>query len=179
MKRILVALAISFLLLAFSAPAAFAQGVLSESALACCEGKSHDGCDHNRINAVGSGCSGQRGGADRRDETASPWGRAAPVETISGLVIEVYQTPEKLDQTAGSHILLRTNRDMLDVHLGPEWYVDQQNFKIEPGDVLDIKGEPFTKDGTPALIAFEVKQGNNILILRDEEGLPLWRRSPS
>ncbi|MBE9103256.1 hypothetical protein [Vacuolonema iberomarrocanum] len=65
---------------------------------------------------------------------------------------------------------------MLDVHLGPAWYVDAQGFAIEPGDFLKIKGMPLTKDGKPALIAVEIERGEATLTLRDGEGFPLWRR---
>lgn len=77
-----------------------------------------------------------------------------------------------------AQVMGNTNGEMLDVHVGPEWWLDVQNFSIEPGDSLEIKGHRFTKDGTPAMIAFELKQGDKLLALRDEDGFPLWRHSP-
>jgi hypothetical protein len=48
--------------------------------------------------------------------------------------------------------------------------------RIEVNDTIVINGSRVTIDGNPAIIAAQVKKGNEILKLRDENGIPAWRR---
>jgi len=58
--------------------------------------------------------------------------------------------------------------------LGPQWYLENQDVKIEPTDKVEIKGSRVTMQGQPALIVAEVKKGDEVLKLRDDAGIPLW-----
>ncbi len=148
MKRVFVAIAIAFLILAFTATAALAQGGPSGQALGCCGSSCQDCRPHGADYYGRSNCEGCRPDQDRRYEEGNSEVRMhnpAVPETISGAVIDVYQTLSKLGQGAGLHLLLKTDGGMLDVHLGPEWWLDKQNFSIEPGDSLEIKGARFTR----------------------------------
>ncbi len=58
--------------------------------------------------------------------------------------------------------------------MGPGWFIENQDIKIEPKDKVEVKGSRITFEGTPAIIAAEVKKGDDILILRDENGFPAW-----
>jgi len=60
------------------------------------------------------------------------------------------------------------------VHLGPDWYITNQDVRIEANDQVEVKGSRITIEGAPALIAAEVKKGADVLTLRDESGLPVW-----
>jgi hypothetical protein len=46
--------------------------------------------------------------------------------------------------------------------------------KIQPKDTVEVKGSRVTVQGQPALIAAEVKKGDEVLKLRDEAGIPMW-----
>ena len=61
------------------------------------------------------------------------------------------------------------------MRLSPEWYMKDQGFMILPDDKVEIKGHRIFDRGEPAIIATEVKKGDEILKLRDENGLPFWR----
>jgi hypothetical protein len=39
---------------------------------------------------------------------------------------------------------------------------------------IEVKGSRVTFEGKPALIAAEVRKGDEVLKLRDEAGMPLW-----
>jgi hypothetical protein len=62
------------------------------------------------------------------------------------------------------------------VYLGPSWYVDKQTLRIAPKDHIQVRGSRVTVDGATAIIAAEVKKGDQSLTLRDNDGLPMWRR---
>ena len=44
----------------------------------------------------------------------------------------------------------------------------------EAGDLVVVKGSRVTFAGNPAIIAAEVKKGDAVLKLRDENGFPAW-----
>jgi hypothetical protein len=74
----------------------------------------------------------------------------------------------------GIHLLLKTEKETIPVHLGPDWFIERQDTKIEKGDRIEIKGSRVTLGGKPAIIAAELKKGESVLILRDSAGVPVW-----
>jgi hypothetical protein len=96
------------------------------------------------------------------------------IETIKGEVLSVDQVTPAKGMRAGIHLMVKTDKDTISVHLGPSWYIENQDVKILPKDTLEITGSRITFQGKPALIASEVKKGEEILKLRDENGVPLW-----
>jgi hypothetical protein len=74
----------------------------------------------------------------------------------------------------GIHLLLKTDKETISVHLGPSWFIESQDVKILKGDRIDVRGSRITFDQKPAIIAAEVTKGNEILKLRDDSGFPVW-----
>jgi hypothetical protein len=70
--------------------------------------------------------------------------------------------------------MLKTEDETISVHLGPGWYIENQDVKIQPKDKLEVKGSRVTFEGKPVIIAAEVKKGDEVLKLRDKNGFPLW-----
>ena len=111
------------------------------------------------------------------------WGSGAPygrmydpktVETVSGEVVELaFLTPAK-GMGRGIHILLKSDKETISVHLGPAWFIENQDLKIEKGDRIDVRGSRVTFQQKPAIIAAEVKKGDETLLLRDDNGIPVW-----
>ena len=162
MKRILVIIAIAFGIFVFTAPDAWARGRMHGD-VAGCHGA--DCYDYHGAGCHGADC------AEFRTYSR------ADLETVSGEVIDVYETTSRQGYRAGLHLLVKTNEETLDVHLGPISYIEGQNFNFEPGDVLKIKGDRFTESQIPTMIATEVKKDNETLTLRDDDGFPMWRAS--
>lgn len=97
------------------------------------------------------------------------------LETVSGEIVSITQTPSRRGQTHGVHLLLQTETEPLEVHLGPAWYLDEQGFEVETGDRIEVRGSRIDFAGTPALIAAEVTKGEETFTLRDENGVPVWQ----
>jgi hypothetical protein len=93
------------------------------------------------------------------------------IETIQGKVLSVEKTQQR---GHGIHLMLQTDKETISVHLGPSWYVDKQTPKIEANDTITVTGSRVTIDGKPAIIAAQVKKGNEVLKLRDDNGVPVW-----
>jgi hypothetical protein len=98
------------------------------------------------------------------------------VETAHGKVLSVEKTTRAQGRGYGIHLMLQTEKETISVHLGPDWYMDKQTPHIEANDTITVTGSRVTIDGKPAIIAAEVKKGNEVLNLRDENGIPVWRR---
>jgi hypothetical protein len=98
------------------------------------------------------------------------------VETITGDVID--------DQTGSifhflglakdMKIVVKTNKETLEVLLGPKSFLDTQNLKVVKSDRIKVTGSRVILDDAPTIIAAEITRGDQVLKLRDKEGAPLW-----
>ncbi|PKL52050.1 MAG: DNA-binding protein [Nitrospira bacterium HGW-Nitrospira-1] len=98
----------------------------------------------------------------------------AAVETLSGEVMGVDKITPMKGMYYGIHIRLKTDKETISVHLGPGWFVERMDTKIEKGDKVVVTGSRVTFAGKPAIIAAEVKKDDAVLKLRDENGFPVW-----
>jgi hypothetical protein len=98
----------------------------------------------------------------------------AAEETVEGTVESVELVPAPRAGT-GVHLQLRTGDGMLPVHLGPSWYITNQEVQIDEGDEIEVVGARITYDDAPALVAGTIRRGDDVLVLRDEAGFPTWR----
>jgi hypothetical protein len=112
------------------------------------------------------------------------WGRADrynrlydpdTVTTISGTVEDIdYFTPAE-GMAQGVHVQLRqTTGEATEVHLGPRWYIDNQDIEIREGDFIQVTGSRIMFEGEPVIVASSVQMDGEVLRLRDREGYPLW-----
>ena len=98
----------------------------------------------------------------------------ATVETLGGEVVSVDKSTSRQGRSLGVHFTLKTDKETIPVHLGPGWYVDQQELKLAPGDKVEVSGSRVTYQGKPAIIAGQVKKDGKTLQLRDANGVPAW-----
>ena len=94
-------------------------------------------------------------------------------ETITGEVIKVDKLSQGKGMAHGIHLLVKTNKETISVHLGPGWFMDKQKIKINPKDKVTFTGSRITFRGSPAIIASEITKGNKTLTLRDKNGYPV------
>ncbi|MDJ0743165.1 MAG: hypothetical protein QNJ32_07365 [Xenococcaceae cyanobacterium MO_167.B27] len=97
------------------------------------------------------------------------------LETLNGEVVSIDTYTSRRGVSQGVHLLVNTGKETLEVHLAPSWYLEDQDFAIAPEDKIVITGSRINIDGEEAVIARQIKKGNETLILRDETGFPLWR----
>lgn len=111
------------------------------------------------------------------------WGSGTPynkmydpksLETVSGEVVAVDRITPGKGMSNGIHLSLKTDKETVSVHLGPAWYLENQDVKIEKKDRLEVKGSRVSFGGKAAIIASEVRKGDQILTLRDNDGFPVW-----
>ncbi|HEY9863241.1 MAG TPA: hypothetical protein V6D21_03580 [Candidatus Obscuribacterales bacterium] len=96
------------------------------------------------------------------------------VETVQGTITEIQTISRWNRMSQRARLLVKTNTETLELHLGPPWYLEQQNFQIQPNDSVEVTGMRVNLGGQQTLIVGEIKKGNQTLQLRDENGYPRW-----
>ncbi len=96
------------------------------------------------------------------------------VTNVKGVVEAVEQVTPMRGMSYGIHLKLKTDSEILPVHLGPSWFIERQDIKIKKGDTIEVTGSKINYNNAPAIIAAQVKKGNVVLTLRDESGIPVW-----
>jgi len=96
--------------------------------------------------------------------------------TIEGEVVKsgtgIYDGVRGLEKT--DEIVLRLGQQNLPVILAPHTFLEQQNFRVEAGDRVRVTGSRITIRGEPAMVAREVRKGDQVVAIRSGKGTPLW-----
>jgi len=98
----------------------------------------------------------------------------AQAEVITGEIVTVKDVEFNSGKMMGTGVELKSDGQTVLVYLGPHMYVDLQNVRINVGDNVVIKGVRALLNGQQAVIAGEVRKGDEVLRLRDDNGVPLW-----
>lgn len=96
------------------------------------------------------------------------------IETISGKIVSIERMTPMSGMSYGIRLMVKTAKETIPIHLGPQWYVMNQNIQFKVNARVDVKGSRITFNGKPAIIAAEVKKRDKVLTLRDSNGSPLW-----
>ncbi|MCI0453760.1 MAG: DNA-binding protein [Candidatus Dadabacteria bacterium] len=91
------------------------------------------------------------------------------VESVTGEVISVDKITPMKGMSYGVH-----DRETISVHLGLAWYIENQDIRILPNDKIEVTDSRITYQGKPVIIVAEIKKGDEVLKLRDENGYPMW-----
>jgi hypothetical protein len=95
--------------------------------------------------------------------------------TITGKVSRVYTETLQDNMYPGMAVLIDTkDKGQVRVHLGPVWYLERQEFRLTPGQEVQVQGICLDEKGKKRLIASQVTVGDSVLLLRDREGRPMW-----
>ncbi len=121
-------------------------------------------------------CQGNQGNADR-DNRDRNYSRSdlSKIETLDGKVINLGSYPSQTGTFKIIHLLIKTAKETIEVHSAPSWYLREQDFVITPQDEIIIKGSRISIDGKPVIVAREIRKGDRTLLLRDKNGVPMWR----
>ena len=95
--------------------------------------------------------------------------------TITGKVTRVFTETLQDKMHPGMAIFIDTkDHGQVRVHLGPVWYLERQEFDLEPGQEVTVQGICLEEKGETRLIASQVTVGDSLLLLRDAAGQPMW-----
>lgn len=121
--------------------------------------------------------------SDEQDKDEKGWGPGSKynnnydlntVETISGQVTNIDKIYPGKNISYGIKLTLNTDNGEMPVHLGPGWFIENNDIQINKDDNVIVTGSKVTYEGSKVIIAKEVTKGDQVLILRDEKGYPRW-----
>jgi hypothetical protein len=119
----------------------------------------------------------------------SPYNRmynAATAETLRGVVVSVdsfstmgamggaHPMPPMPRMQPGILAMVKTDKETIPVHLGPAWFIENQDTRIVARDSVEVIGSRITFHEKPAIMASEITRGLLDLRLRDNKGTPVW-----
>lgn len=96
------------------------------------------------------------------------------VETVEGNIVEITKEQGRRAGMAGIHLLLEADTSTVAVHLGPAWYIEQQDSTLERGEHVSITGSRIMFEGKETIIASVIQRDGAEFVLRDEQGIPRW-----
>jgi hypothetical protein len=72
-------------------------------------------------------------------------------------------------------VTLKTDKGYVLVHLGPAWYIDQQQLTVKEGDTLKVTGSKIIAKQRTMILGRKIEVNGHTLTLRNEQGFPAWR----
>src|SRR5262249_57322720 len=108
-----------------------------------------------------------------QQEAVPKYDLAAEIK-IKGVVDEVKDRECPISGTMGAHLMLKAEGKVYEVHIAPAKMVKSYDFVFQKGDEVEIKGIKTTFQGVDAILAREIKRGNDDFVFRDPQGKPIW-----
>ena len=98
--------------------------------------------------------------------------------TIRGTVQEIKEVPDMPHggSATGTHLMVKTEKETLEVHLGPTAFIAEQKMSLSRGDAIEVTGSRVKVGANDAVIAREIRKGTQTVTLRDDKGVPKWSR---
>lgn len=94
--------------------------------------------------------------------------------TTTGTVQEVQEFYCPVTDDRGTHVVLKTDRGEMLVHVGIARFLRDHKFVINPGDRLQVAGAKIRFHGKDGMIAREIIRGDEVFTLRSTAGKPVW-----
>jgi hypothetical protein len=114
--------------------------------------------------------------AGPRPEKAPPAYNPATEVTVSGSVVETREFFCPIGDDQGIHVVLHTPQSVMLVHVAPARFLRAQEFQFHQGEQLEVVGVGLNFQQQDAMLAREITRGNEVLIVRDHQGRPLWMK---
>ena len=96
------------------------------------------------------------------------------LETVTGKVTSIGVFTPPGGSYSGVRMTIDTGAEELSVHIGPRWFITNQDFELAEGETVEVTGSRVTYEGRPTIIASHMARDDSELLLRDEEGIPYW-----
>jgi len=93
--------------------------------------------------------------------------------TVKGTVDDVQQFTGRRGMD-GTHLMLKTDTETLDVHVGPTSFLADKKFSVAKGDQVEVTGSKVKVGGADVLLAREITKDGSTVVLRDSQGRPQW-----
>ncbi len=96
---------------------------------------------------------------------------------VEGVVQEVQQFWCPINGDEGTHLMLKTDTGILQVHVAPRRFLQGNGVSFSKGDQIAVVGSTVTYEGHDAMIARKITRGDQTFAFRQPDGTPLWVES--
>lgn len=110
----------------------------------------------------------------KREQRVPTYNAATETKT-RGVIQEVSDFYCPISDDQGTHLMLKTDNGVFQVHVGPTRFLRTQQIKFAAGEQVEVLGSQTRYNDTDALLAREITRGDEVFILRDHQGRPVWR----
>jgi len=104
----------------------------------------------------------------------APKYNAATETKVEGIVQEVQQFWCPVNGDEGTHLMVKTDAGILQVHLAPRRFLQGNGVSFNKGDQIVIVGSPVIYEGHDAMIARKITRRDQTFAFRQPDGRPLW-----
>jgi len=99
---------------------------------------------------------------------------AAAEVKVEGVVQDVQQFWCPINGDEGTHLMLKTDAGLLQVHVAPRRFLHGNGVSFSKGDQIAVVGSTVTYEGHAAMIARKITRGDQTFAFRQPDGTPLW-----
>jgi len=111
--------------------------------------------------------------AAQRMHAARYYYNPASVIRVSGEITSVDFAASGWGHWYGTHLVIKTKDGSLTVYAGPSNFL-KDKISLANGDTIEVNGARTDEGGKPGIIAREIVKGDKKVVLRHEDGSPLW-----
>jgi len=104
----------------------------------------------------------------------APQYNVATEAKVEGVVQEVRQFWCPINGDEGTHLMLKTDTGILEVHVAPLHFLEGNDVSFRQGDQIAVVGSTVTYEGHDAMIARKITRGDQTFAFRQPNGRPLW-----
>ncbi|HVO60278.1 MAG TPA: hypothetical protein VMT53_05050 [Terriglobales bacterium] len=95
--------------------------------------------------------------------------------TFKGVIDDVHDRQCPISGGMGAHFNLKlADGKIVEVHLASTKFVKSYDLVFNKGDEVEVTGSKVQFEGADAILAREVKRGNDDFVFRDPQGKPIW-----
>jgi len=99
---------------------------------------------------------------------------AATEVKVEGVVVDVQQFWCPINGDEGTHLMLKTDAGILQVHVAPRRFLHGNGVSFSKVDQIAVVGSTVTYEGHDAMIARKITRGDQTYAFRQPDGTPLW-----
>lgn len=107
----------------------------------------------------------------------APKYNAATEVKAEGVIQDVHEYWCPINGDEGTHLMLKTDSGILEVHLAPRRFLEGNGVSFSKGDQVAVVGSMVTYQEHPAMIARKITRGDQTFAVRQPDGRPLWVES--
>jgi DNA/RNA endonuclease YhcR with UshA esterase domain len=94
--------------------------------------------------------------------------------TYKVVVEEVKDRDCPISGGMGSHLMVKLDSQIYEVHLAPTKFVKSYDAIFQKGDVVEIVGTKVKFQGVDAILVRQITRGPDQFVFRDPKGNPIW-----